>query len=111
MHEPLEGPAGVRHAWLIPAQARPYGRTREFDEHDVPAGLRTAHDTKPGVWGELVVLAGVLRFFDLARGEPNEQRLVVGRHGVIEPQALHRVEPEPGTRFFVVFHRIEADTP
>jgi tellurite resistance-related uncharacterized protein len=102
----LEGPT-ARHAWHIPARARPYKRTREFDEHDMPAGLRSAHDTKAGVWGELVVLAGTLRFFDLAQPEAEPLRLGVGRHGVIAPQALHRVEPEPGTRFFVVFHRVD----
>jgi tellurite methyltransferase len=101
---PPVGPAGERHAWRIPTDALPYKRTREFGEHDMPAALRHEHDTKAGVWGELVVLAGQLRFFELGP-EVREHELGVGRHGLIEPQAPHRVEPGPGTRFYVVFHR------
>lgn len=102
---PSEGPASQRHAWRIPVDARPYKRTREFSDTDTPVGLRSQHDTAAGVWGELVVLVGGVRFFDLGGDEPSERSLGVGRHGVIEPQAPHRVEPEPGARFYVVFHR------
>lgn len=58
-----------------------------------------------GVWGELVVLAGSLRFFELGGPTPIEHRLGLGRHGLIEPRAPHRVEPDDGARFYVVFHR------
>jgi tellurite resistance-related uncharacterized protein len=101
---PPEGPAGERQTWRIPADAQPYKRTREFGEHDMPTGLGREHDTMAGVWGELVVLAGRLRFFDL-REAAHEHELGVGRHGVIEPGAPHRVEPQAGARFYVVFHR------
>lgn len=108
---PPEGLAAQRHVWRIPTDARPYKRTREFTEHDMPVGLGREHDTAVGVWGELVVLAGQLRFFEFgfepsSSPEPREHELGVGRHGVIEPRAPHRVEPQPGTRFYVVFHRI-----
>lgn len=101
---PPEGPAGERHAWRIPTLVQPYKRTREFTEHDMPAALARQHDTMVGVWGELVVLTGCVRFFELGL-EPREHELGVGRHGVIEPRAPHRVEPQAGTRFYVVFHR------
>lgn len=101
---PPEGPAGERHAWRIPAEAQPYKRTREFTEHDMPAGLGREHDTMDGVWGELVVLAGRLSFFELGP-EPHVHELGVGRHGVIQPRAPHRVEAQADTRFYVVFHR------
>ena len=98
-----------RHAWRIPAEAQPYKQTREFTEHDMPAGLSSQHDTKAGVWGELVVLAGKLLFYEDGFEDGSEPReLGVGRHGVIEPRAPHRVEPQPGTRFYVVFHRVPA---
>jgi tellurite resistance-related uncharacterized protein len=99
-----EGPAGERHAWRIPSTVQPYKRTREFTEHDMPAALGREHDTMPGVWGELVVLAGRVLFFEIGP-EPREHELGVGRHGLIEPRMPHRVEPQPGTRFYVVFHR------
>lgn len=94
---------GPRGEWRIPADAAPYKHTPAFDEHSTPAALRRAHDTKAGVWGEIVVASGCLRFHDLRADRVLELRR--GRHGVVEPQAPHRVEPEPGTRFWVVFHR------
>ncbi len=99
-------PIGPRGEWRIPANARPYKRTREFGEADTPAALRRSHATAAGVWAELVVLAGRLRWFDLREATPAERRLEPGRHGLIEPEALHRVEPEAGARFYVVFHRV-----
>jgi hypothetical protein len=46
---------------LSPTVAEPYRRTPVFDENTLPAGLRRAHRTKPGVWGVIRVLA---RFSD-----------------------------------------------
>jgi tellurite resistance-related uncharacterized protein len=93
-----------RRTWRIPADAEPYGQTPEFDEHSTPAGIRGRHDTKAGVWGELVVRAGSVAFFDLRPGGQTRE-LGPGRWGIIEPQAPHRVEPGDGARFCVVFHR------
>ena len=47
---------------LSPTVAQAYGCTPVFDENTLPAGLRRAHRTKPGVWGVIRVLEGRLRY-------------------------------------------------
>jgi tellurite resistance-related uncharacterized protein len=46
---------------LSPTVAQAYRCTPVFDENTLPAGLRRAHRTKPGVWGAIRVLEGRLR--------------------------------------------------
>ncbi len=94
--------------------------TDVFTDESVPDGLRRAHRVATGVWGRLRVLDGALRFvweptqptdvggighvdggIDVA--EPVE--LVAGDSVVIPPDTPHRVEPAPGCRFLVEFHR------
>lgn len=41
--------------------------------------------------------------------ELREYRLAPGCHGVVEPQVAHEVEPDGPVRFYVEFHRVEAD--
>ncbi|MCA9685008.1 MAG: DUF1971 domain-containing protein [Myxococcales bacterium] len=98
-----EGADLPRGRWLIPEAAAAYKRTPTFDGAGVPAALLRAHDTKAGVWGELVILAGSLLFVDLGDEQPRSERLGLGRHGLIQPERLHRVELAEDTRFFVVF--------
>lgn len=79
--------------------------TDEFDEETVPAGLRRAHRVATGVWGRLQVRAGSLRFV-WEDGRPDEAvDLDAGDSLVIPPDTPHRVEPGPGARFAVEFHR------
>lgn len=102
----------------LPDTAVPYRRTSEFDEQSVPAGLLRAHSTKAGVWGRIRVLEGRLLYRILpdagsgdsagdsqGPGQPGgeEVELVPGTDGVIEPTALHQVEPLGRVRFFVEF--------
>jgi tellurite resistance-related uncharacterized protein len=90
----------------LPPGLTPYKRTPSFDAGTVPAGLLANHSTKQGVWARVVVLEGrlPLRFL-----EPDEDPVVLtpGRPGIVEPTRLHRVEPCPGVRFYVEFHRVE----
>jgi len=78
--------------------------TPDFDEHTVPAGLLRAHEVAAGVWGELTVLEGALRFV-WEDGDAAPIDLAAGDSVVIPPQVPHRVEPGPGARFHVAFHR------
>jgi len=81
----------------------PYRRTPDFTEATIPAGLLKAHATKDGVWAKLHVLAGTLKFRDLASGE--HRALPVGIYPLIFPEALHEVELCGPVRFFVEFHK------
>lgn len=89
----------------LPPDAVPYQRTREFSQSTVPAGLLRRHTTKPGVWGRIQVLEGSLRYRIL---EPvrEEHVLTPERHGVVEPEVPHEVEPLGPVRFFVEFLRV-----
>ena len=81
-----------------------YRRTPEFDESTVPAGLRSEHATKRGVWARIQVVSGVLRY---RVGAPIHRSFRVGTAScaVIVPEVPHRVDPEGPVRFFVEFSR------
>jgi tellurite resistance-related uncharacterized protein len=82
-----------------------YRRTPDFDEATLPAGLRRAHSTKPGVWAKLHVEAGSLRFTDETTGIETE--LGPGVHAVIRPESPHHVTPIGPVRFFVEFYVLD----
>ncbi|MCU1346054.1 MAG: hypothetical protein JWL70_2320 [Acidimicrobiia bacterium] len=77
--------------------------TPEFTEHTVPAGLLAAHRVAAGTWGRLRVVEGTVRF--VFEDDPEAARELLAGDGVdIPPTVLHRVEPGPGSRFFVEFY-------
>lgn len=81
-----------------------YGETKLFTHATVPANLTSAHNTKPGVWGKLVVKTGMLVY--VISGPPEERRtLCQGEYGVIEPTVPHYVEPKDDASFCVEFYR------
>ena len=81
-----------------------YRRTPDFDERTIPAGLKREHATKPGVWGRIHVVAGVLRY-TVASPISRSFRLAVPASGIVVPQVRHHVAPEGAVRFFVEFWR------
>ena len=84
-----------------------YRRTREFDETTIPAGLRSEHATKRGVWARIRVTSGALCY---RVGAPIHRSFRVGQmsNAVIVPEVPHRVEPEGPVRFFVEFSRSDS---
>ncbi len=88
----------------LPPDVTAYQRTKEFDEHSVPAGLRKSHTTKRDVWGRICVIEGSLRYRIL---EPSieEQLLTPDHDGVVEPENPHEVETIGPVRFYVEFLR------
>ena len=86
-----------------------YRRTPEFDETTIPAGLRSEHATKRGVWARIHVVSGALRYHV---GAPVRQSFHIGPDSpaVIVPEVRHRVEPEGTVRFFIEFWRVERPT-
>ena len=92
-------------AW--PEGLEKYGETPVFTTETVPAKLTSDHNTKAGVWGKLVVFEGALDY--IVAGPPESAtRVAAGAFAVIEPEVLHRVRLDPGTRFQVEFHRRSA---
>ncbi len=81
-----------------------YAETPVFTDATVPAKLTSVHDTKPGVWGRLVVLTGALDYI-LAGPPEASTRVRASEFAVIEPTVPHRVALQPGASFKVEFHR------
>jgi tellurite resistance-related uncharacterized protein len=91
----------------LPPDAVAYKRTAEFSESTVPAGLRSRHTTRAGVWARIRVIEGELRYRIL---EPNveEHLLRADAPGIVEPEVPHELEVVGPVRFFVEFLRRQA---
>jgi len=85
----------------LPSGLTPYKQTPTFTEATLPSALRAEHQTKPGVWAQIVVEEGKLEY-SCARGT---FLLQPGVDGVIEPASVHSVRPLQTVRFHVVFLR------
>ena len=85
-----------------------FRRTPEFDEATLPAGLRSDHATKRGVWARIRVVRGVLRYH---AGPPIHRsfRVDPASSAIIVPEVRHRVEAEGPVRFFIEFSRVRQD--
>ncbi len=88
-------------AFELPAGFVPYKRTPIFTETTVPDALRRDHSTRPGVWAQILVLEGRLRYVVDQPARTTE--LAPDRPGVVPPEARHRVEPLGPVRFQVEF--------
>ena len=80
----------------------PYRSTPVFDETTLPAGLRSEHRTKAGVWGVIRVIEGKLK---LAVAD-EETMLTPERPGLVLPEQTHRVEPQGSMRMQVDFYDV-----
>lgn len=89
----------------LPRDAVVYKRTREFSEATVPGTFLTrSHTTKAGVWGQIRVVDGALRY-RILEPEVEEHVLTPEQPGVVEPEVPHQVEPVGPVRFFIEFLR------
>ena len=70
----------------------------------MPKGLLKDHQTKVGVWGKIVILAGELEYTLL---EPEKETILLspGQYGVVEPTMLHYIKPSSAVRFYVEFYK------
>lgn len=81
----------------------PYKSTPVFDAETLPAGLRRAHSTKPGVWGVIRVLEGAV-CYHVEDGSAPPALLTPATPGLIHPEQLHHVEPIGAMRMQVEFY-------
>lgn len=89
----------------LPANVEKYAETPIFSEDTIPEKLLKLHDTKPGVWGRIVIIEGALDYF--IPGPPEAcTRLTQGVFGIIRPAELHRVIPVGSVRFKVEFLKL-----
>jgi len=102
----LECPACARLE--LPTDAVAYRTTAEFDEATLPPALRRDHDTRPGVWARVEVLAGRLRLVLPALGL--DRVLTTGEHAIVPPELSHHVEPLGPMRMRLAFLRAPTQT-
>lgn len=88
----------------LPGDIAEYKRTAVFDAATTPAGLKKSHTTKGGVWGELVVVEGLVLYV-IETEDDASFVLSPSIRGVIAPEVPHHVAPQPGARFYVRFLR------
>ncbi|MVO16203.1 DUF1971 domain-containing protein [Parasedimentitalea huanghaiensis] len=87
----------------LPANAVKYSESPLFTQDTIPEALRRDHNTKPGVWGQIVVSEGTLNYL---RENLPAQQIPAGQTAVIWPQELHKVAPIGSVAFKVEFYRI-----
>ena len=88
----------------LPESVKEYKRTPDFNEETVPSGLLKAHTTKVGTWGKICVDKGKLLY--VIETEPMEKvELSPDKHGVVEPEVAHHVEPLGEVEFHVEFYK------
>lgn len=82
-----------------------FTRTPTFNPLTLPPGLRDSHRTSRGVWGEIVIEQGAVRY-DWLDGSGESWDLEAGEVGVIPAGVPHRVKPmSEDTRFYLqLFH-------
>ena len=84
----------------LPDSVEKYSSSPVFSEESIPNNLCSAHATKAGVWGRIVVKRGALTYTIL--GTPEEAiHLTPGVYGIIEPETPHFVTPEAEVEFQV----------
>ena len=88
----------------LPVGVTKHSETPLFTETTVPAKLTARHDTKPGVWGRLVVVEGALDY--VVPGPPEtRQRVSAGGFAIIEPELIHHVSLMGPVAFRVEFYK------
>jgi tellurite resistance-related uncharacterized protein len=88
----------------LPANVTSYQKTPEFDESRIPKGLLKAHQTKEGVWGKIIIIAGQLEY---TINEPETETVVLDKnnYGVVEPTVFHQVKAIGEVEFYVEFYK------
>ncbi len=84
----------------LPADIELIRETPVFTQDTVPKALLRLHTTQEGVWGQIRVREGRLRY-EIAGKYPSTHVLDPDRHGVIEPGVEHRVQPMGDVKFSI----------
>jgi tellurite resistance-related uncharacterized protein len=85
------------------AAPTPYKATPVFDQDTLPEAIRSAHNTKVGVWGLLHVYEGGVR--PVFPEPSHEVRVTPDNPAQIDPEAVHHVELDGPVRMQVEFFR------
>ena len=89
----------------LPENAQVYRTTPIYSEQTLPQGLTRDHQTKPNVWGRIIVLSGQLSY-EICDPEERCWVLRPGVPGTIAPQTRHRVRVSSPVQFRVEFLKV-----
>jgi tellurite resistance-related uncharacterized protein len=85
------------------AAPTPYKATPVFDQDTLPEAIRSAHNTKVGVWGLPHAHEVAARL--VSHEPPREVRVTPDNPAQIDPEAVHHVELDGPVRMQVEFFR------
>lgn len=83
-------------------RSKPYRSTPVFTNQTLPPALRSAHNTRAGVWGVIRVLEGCVRY--QIESEAEATLLSPGTPGLVKPEERHHVEPIGEMKMQVEFY-------
>ncbi len=87
----------------IPDTVARYQSTPVFDEESVSEAFLAPHCTKKGVWAKIIVVEGVLRYFQ--DDIKVEHRVDQDHPRIVPPRERHFIRPAGKVRFYIEFYR------
>lgn len=99
---PLECPLCDRLE--MPDGLSPIQRTPVFENESIPNALLSEHSTKAGIWAQIVVLKGSIRY--VVQPPVSQTFILDETHpGTVAPQILHHIEPVGDVQFYVQLYK------
>lgn len=86
----------------IPEGVHAYNK-KEYTDKTTPGMMKNEHSVRLGVWGKIVVQKGEVKYEIPSQGE--EHLLTPDNPGIIEPLIVHKIDPQPGTKFYLELYR------
>ena len=83
----------------IPEGLRVYNKSHKT----TPGMMKNDHRVRVGVWGKIIVQVGEVIYMIPERDETHT--LTPDNSGIIEPLVTHKVDPQPGAKFYIEFYR------
>ena len=88
----------------LPDNVRAYQKSQKFTDKTTPGMMKNDHRTRAGVWAKIIVEKGEVIYHIPEQDEVHT--LTPDMPGIIEPVVFHKVDPQPGARFYLEFYRM-----
>ena len=89
----------------LPDNVAPYRELGPFTGETIPKGLFSNHSTKAGVWGQVTVLTGSVRYVITEPGEEESLLLEPSSPGIVAPQQRHHLELTGPVELGITFYK------
>ena len=91
--------------YTLPENVSPYRELGPFTQDSIPKGLFSNHSTKAGVWGQVAVHSGSVRYVITEPGEEETLMLDTNTPGIVAPQQRHHLELTGPVELGITFYR------